>query len=181
MSSNLIAKQSNLSFTLHNKLIEIIGYSKKSFIVIGRILSELKEDDNYKTAIGDMTWVDYLTQPEIGLSKGEAERLIQIYEEFIKRLGFEEDFISQIPIKNIHYLLPIIKKKDKEEVEPLIEDALHLSQKDFKDRVYEVKHEEDDRTYTYLIMKKCDQTSNMQRVHDISSEDIESFIKKYVQ
>jgi len=160
---------------LHIQLVQVVGYSKKSFVLMGKLLSELKMGEVYQQAIGEgiNTWIDYISQPEIGLSKGEADRLIQIYEEFVMRLGFTEDFISSIPIKNIHYLLPIVKKHDDAmNVLELLEDAQQLSQKDFRERVYEAKNEDAERTYEFLIMRKCVETGTLSKVHDISSDQI---------
>lgn len=158
---------------LHEKLLESISYTKKGFIIIGKLLYELKNDNTFALAIGAGidSWRDYLSQPEIGLTIGEASRLIQIYEEFVLRLGLSEDIVASIPIKNLHYLLPIAKQAQTvEDMGGLVGDAQTLSQKDFKERLYEVKHYEDERTYGYLVMKRCIETGVLSRVHDISSE-----------
>lgn len=151
--------------------------AKQNFVLMGKLLYSLKTDDSFQEAVGEGidTWEDYIQQPEIGLSKGEANRLVQIYEHFIDRLGFTHEIVSEVPVKNLHYLLPIVKDMDNvDEVGALLADATMLSQKDFKERLYDIKHEEDERTYGYLIMKKTVETGNMVKVHDISSEDIKS-------
>jgi len=159
----------------HSKLLDIIGLSKESSIILGRLLSELKRDDSFKEAIGEGidTWRDYLAQPEIGLSVGEANRMVQIYDEFVSRLGFNEAYLAEIPVKNLHYLLPIVKKMDlSDDVDELLESARTLSQKDFKERIYDLKDDSGERTYEYLVMKRCIETGNMTKVHDITSEEI---------
>lgn len=163
---------SKVAGTAHSKLIETIGFSKKSFIIIGKLLFILRRNETYKNAIGECSWTEYIAQPEISLTKGEADRLIQIYEEFVKRLGFSEDEVAEIPIKNIHYLLPIAKSKERGAVEPLFYDAQHLSQKDFRERIYDIKHNTDNRTYSYMVMRKCNETGTLTKVHNISSEEI---------
>lgn len=140
---------------------------------MGKLLRELKDGDKYKEAVGAGidTWNDYLAQPEIGLSIGEANRLVQIYGEFVVRLGFDEEYVATIPLKSIHYLLPIVKSMDGEDdVDGLLEDARNLSQKDFKERLFEIKHEDKERTYEYLVMEKCIETGNMTKVHDVNSD-----------
>ena len=135
---------------------------------MGEILYHLKQDDNFQQVVGEGidTWVDYVKQPEIGLSKGEANRLVQIYEQFVHRLGYESDKISEVPIKNLHYLLPVVKELEKgKKVDEMLESAIVLSQSDFKERIYDLKHNED-RTYTYIIMKKSDQTGGLTRVYN---------------
>jgi len=163
-------------YEYHKALIELIKKSKQNFIVMGEILYHLKTDDNFQQAVGEGidTWIDYVKQPEIGLSRGEANRLVQIYENFVHRLGFNPDEIAQVPIKNLHYLLPVVKEMEKsEDVKELLYEAVSLSQADFKERVYDIKNSED-RTYTYIIMKKSDQTGALTRVYDIESKDIKN-------
>lgn len=166
---------------LHEMLLTVVHLSKKSFVTMGRILHALKQDDNYKTAVGKGAddWDDYLRQPEIGLSSSEASRLITIYKEFILRLGYDEQTISEVPIKNMHYLLPLVKKlKTKEEADDLVCEATLMSQKDFKERIYEAKAEEmgsgATRTFEYMIMRKTLETNTLDKVHGIDSETIRS-------
>lgn len=169
---------------LHEALKYVVHLSKRSFVMTGRILHELKKDDKYMQAVGKGadTWKDYLRQPEIGLSEGEASRLMQIYEEFILRLGYDEDTISSVPVKNMHYLLPLAKRlENKEEVDELVADATLLSQKDFKERIFDVKVEESGgdlkRTFEYVIMRKTLETGAMDRVHEIDSDMIKRMFK----
>jgi len=163
---------------LHEALKYVVHLSKRSFVITGRILYELKADNKFKEAVGAGadTWEDYLRQPEIGLSVSEASRLMQIYEEFILRLGYDEDTISSVPIKNMHYLLPLAKKmEDREAVDELVADATLLAQKDFKARIFDVKSKElgiTEKTFEYLIMRKTLETGAMEKVHDISSDMI---------
>lgn len=161
-------------YEYHKALLKLIQDSKRNFMVMGELLYHLREDDNFKEAVGEGidTWIDYIKQPEIGLSKGEANRLVQIYENFVHRLEFKPEDIAQIPIKNLHYLLPVVKEMDNsKDVQNLLDEASSLSQSDFKERIYDIRHDEE-RTYTYIIMKKSDQTGALSRVYDISSDDI---------
>lgn len=160
---------------LHDRILELRYISKRSYVEVGKILSELK-GGLYNEAVGAMTWADYLNQPEIDLSVGEANRLIQIYEEFIVRLGYDMAEFANVPVKNAQCMLPIIKHiTNKEEVDLMVEEALVLTQKDFRERMYDRKEESGEvepRTYEYLIMKKTKETGSMEKVHDIPSEDI---------
>lgn len=169
-------------FELHTELLESIAFTKTGFVIIGKLLYQLNTGSKFLKAVGEgiNTWEDYIAQPEIGLARGEASRLMQIYEEFVLRLGLSEEEVAKIPVKNIHYLLPIVKgKKTTKEMMSLIDDARHLSQKDFKERVYEAKHEIDERTYEYLVMKRCVETGNLSRVHGITSEKIKNFVEEF--
>ncbi len=169
-------------FELHKRLLESISFTKTGFVLIGKLLYKLNSNSSFLEAVGEgiNTWDDYISQPEIGLNRGEAQRLIQIYEQFVLRLGLSEEEVSKIPIKNIHYLLPLVKSATEEEadnIRALVDDATHLSQKDFKERLWDSKHEEEERTYEYLIMRKCIETGNMAKVHGITSTQIIEALK----
>lgn len=167
-------------FETHTELIQNVFDSKKSFVAMGQLLSKLKRQDNFKEAVGEGidTWIDYISQPEIALSKSEADRLIQIYEVLVEKFGYDAEYISNIPIKNLHYLLPRIKdleqgnQDDTDSLASLLDDAKVLSQKDFKERFYEIDHHYTQKTYTYLVMKKCNETGSLTKVHGIESQVI---------
>lgn len=145
---------------------------------MGSLLYELYQEERFLEAVGDgiNTWDDYLKQPEIGLTTKEAGRLMQIYEVFCIQYGYPQNIIADIPVKNMHYMLPIVKKLDGTEgemVEGLVGDATVLSQADFRERIFDVKTEEKvDRTYTYLVMRRCVETNVLNRVFDIDSDEI---------
>ena len=172
---------SETAYKLHTQLLETIVFSKRSFVVIGKILYRLRENNLYQSAVGSGAdnWIDYLAQPEIGLSKGEASRLIQIYEQFIVRFGFSEDFIAEVPLKNIHYILPIVKgMADDADVDTLVDNARVLSQKDLKERVFDIRTDDGgERTYEYVVFKRCVETGTMVKIHDLESEIIKHKLK----
>lgn|SRR5574343_1188353 len=157
----------------HENLVNLIRESKVNFVQMGALLYFLKKDDNFKSSVGSIeTWAEYLRQPEIGLSLGEANRLEQIFETFCIKFGYSTDRIANVPVKNLHYLLPIAKNA--EDIEELLSDAEHLSQKDFRERVFESKNSSQERTYEYFIMQKTLETGNMKKVPDITSEQIKT-------
>lgn len=175
MSQELLVLENYEPHNLHKALLMVVSFSKKSFVTMGKILYELKNEDKWRDAVGDIeTWSDYLKQPEIGLSIGEANRLIQIYETFVIRLEYDEETVSEIPLKSMHYLLPLAKDaKNREEIEGLVDDAINLSQKDFKERLYESKtNNVGTKTFSYFIMRRTEETSTMDKVPEISSEEL---------
>lgn len=163
------------NFDAHNLLVGIIKNSKVNFVQMGAVLKYLKEKDRFKETTGGVdTWQDYISQPEVQLSQSEANRLISIFETFCEKFGYSIDEISEIPVKNIHYLLPIAKKTDdKTFVENLLEDAKVLSQKDFREKIFEDKGGV--KTYEYILMQRCIETGTMRRIHDIESEALSRF------
>jgi len=167
--------QSRGAYELHKTLVEIISYSRRSFVEIGKLLYELKERAKFLSAIGSGidTWDDYISQPEIHLSRGEADRLMQIYDYFVLRNGISEDELSEAPIKSLHYLLPMAKKENNLDMSEMVKSASTLSQKDFREVIGDI-HYGDVRTYEYLVMKRCAETGSLTKVHDITSEQIKN-------
>lgn len=161
---------------LYEMLVHVVSVSKRGFVAMGKLLRELKTNDNYRKAIGAGVddWESFLRQPEISLAAGEANRLIQIYEEFVVRLGYDEQTISEVPVKNLHYLLPLVKRlASREDTDELVADATILSQKDFKERIIDKKYENAGayvKDYEYFIMRKTLNTGTLDRVPSITSE-----------
>lgn len=167
---------------LHVEVVKTIKNAKLNFLELGSYLSMLRSGDLYKQAVGEGvdTWEDYLSQPEVGLSKGEASRFMQIYEVFVERFGFNPKQVSEISLKNIQYLLPLAKEcADKSEVQTLLSEAKTLTRQDFKDRIQEIKHADDVLSYEYLIMKRCDQTGRLEKIWEIPQEEIINLVEKY--
>ena len=157
---------------LYVSLVAKIDLMNYNLLTLGKVLKELKEDDKYKTAVGDTdTWQHFVKQPEVGLTVGEANKLIDIYEVYIEQLGYSEEQLSSISFKNLKTLLPIIKEGVQNQ-EELIEQARVLSDKDFKDALIETKENLDEvqRTYKYVVMKICNETKNMAKVHELTEE-----------
>lgn len=157
---------------LHNEIEGLVRLQVSSDIHLASKLYEIKETGLYKKAVGEgiNTWVDYLRQPEINITPHRANKLVKMYEHFVVGLGYEIDVLDGVPL----YALSYIADKgfnDVDAIDDLFDDARHLTEKDFKEKY----HDEVDggqRTYTFLIMKKCVETGSMEKVHNIKSEDI---------
>ncbi|HRF70290.1 MAG TPA: hypothetical protein PKV66_02540 [Candidatus Pelethenecus sp.] len=161
--------------------------NKLNFLEQGKLLSMLRKNSLYRDTVGEgiNSWHEFLAQPEIGMSPTQANKLLNIYELFIKKLNYAEEEIIKIPIKTLNYL---VKRKEefeelgKDKQEEIIEQAKVLSFKDFKEAYFDQKNEDNKkgevRTFTYVLMQKCDQTGNMTKVHAISSDELEMFVNK---
>lgn len=169
---------------VYQSLVAKEGTIRHNQIKVGGLLKYLKEDDRYKLATGGVdTWNQFLKQPEIGLTVSKANTLIDIYDMFVDKLHISEDYLSSIPFANLKRLLPEMKRRfdethedEKVEIVEILEQARTLSDKDFKNVLVENNETYGDqpRTYTYMVMRKCNETGNLNKVHDISSEDIVS-------
>lgn len=134
---------------------------------MGRLLCDLKDGNKFKDAVGGIdNWDDFLKQPEIGLSRLEGDRLMKIYIKLIVEKDVEVSALAGISLQNLKKLTEVDDVTDE-----IINQAQMLSDKDFKEVLAENKNIET-RTYKYMVMRKCNETGNMTKVHGIESETI---------
>jgi len=182
--------QENL-YQLFEDLSTTITKNKKNFLKQGELLYWLRKNSSYREAIGDGgvdSWHDFLAQPEIGMSPTQANKLLNIYELFIKKLKYAEEEIIKIPIKTLNYLVKSkedFEKLDKGKQDEIVSQAQVLNYKDFKEAYFDQKNESNKgqiiRTYTYVLMQKCDQTGNLSKVHAVDSSELELFVRNMTQ
>lgn len=135
---------------------------------LGMALHSVKKNESYREEIGEGidTWHDYLYM--IGLTNREASYLISAYlwsntldEESLK-------VVADIPKESLKKLV-----SNKETDPEMILAAQTLTVKDFKERFYDHKtKDKGKRTYTYMVMKKCNETGTLEKVHGVESEEI---------
>lgn len=156
-------------------LIGMQEAKRKLDVSRGKILWQLKANNLFRKAFGEGvdTWEEFLRSPEIALSTSEANRLMQLYEYFILKYELDEETLAEIPIKSLNHMLPRLKNGEIKggDIPELVESAKTLTFNEFKERLYDVQNDENaERTYTYLVMRKCKETGNMSKVVTISSE-----------
>lgn len=159
------------------QLIQVQNSSRKLDVIKGKLLWMLRANNLYREAFGEGvdTWDEFLRSPEIALTVSEANRAMQLYEFFIVKYGYDEETLSHTPVKSLHHMLPRLKTGEIEEgdLPELIEAAKALTFNEFKERMYDIQHKEEmPRTYTYLIMRRCNETKNLSRVQEVTSEEI---------
>ena len=155
---------------LHNLLQAFRANDKKDEWMLAELLYKLRRFELWRFAVGGFdSWEDYLKQPELGISRHKADKLVRIYEYFIASKLYTSDVLQDVP----WYALDFVSKKkpDPETIDVLLEDAKHLTPKDFKENYFDVT-DGGDRTYSFVLMKKCDQTGNLEKDHDLSSDTI---------
>lgn len=130
----------------------VFGY-RRFLLEIGGHLKDIRDNKLYE-GFAD-TWVDFVKSPEIGFSVSEAETLIKMHDMFCL-LGAQD-----LPSHNAMRLM-VNKKVDME----LLEDAKVLSLSDFKERIKDKETGNQDRTYRYEVVKRCNETGNIQRVYE---------------
>jgi len=164
--------QATQAHELHTEIESLVKSQFRSDIRLGEKLYVLKRDNLYKKAIGEgiSTWGDYLRQPEISITPFRAAKLIRLYEHFILRIGYQPGDLDGVPT----YALDYISAKglrDVVQIDTLLGDARVLSAKDFREK-YHDDVEQTERTYSYMVMRRCKETNNIEKVHDISSDII---------
>lgn len=151
---------------LHLDLIESVINVRLLNRSIGSLLKQLRYKEGYKDAVGlgIDSWNDYLSQPEIGFTIGEANLLIKIHD--MASEVSTEDF-AEIPVAT----LKIMVRKDLFD-EDSISSAKELTTKDFKE-VHQDRVSDSNgvRTYTYLLMKRCNETGTLSKVKDVLPTD----------
>lgn len=159
MSKSLIS-QAETASDLYTDLVSQENTIRLMRTRVGLLLNSLKHKSLYKKAVGEgiNTWRDFLAMPEIGLSESDAKALMT--------LAKLEDW-------NIPFATAKVITNKGELDAPMLFDAQTLTTKDFKERYHEVKTNDAPQTYTYLVMKKSNETGNMSKVHAITSKDIE--------
>ena len=157
-------------------LIAIQTQTRKLGIVKGKVLWELKANNLFKKAFGQGvdTWEEFLRSPEIAMTVSEANRTMQLYEYFVLKYELSEDELADVPVKSLRHMLPRLKSGEIEsdDIPELIGAASTLTFNEFKERMYDVQFEDENRTYKYIVMRKCNETKNLSKVVDISHEEI---------
>lgn len=149
-----------------NQLVDILQHYKESLSTVGGALRDAKL--NYRDMVGEgiNTWVDFISQPEIGLTAREATSLIQLH-------NLETD--SGIPISTLNLATAKFVASKGIYKPELIEDMRFLSLSDFKERYHDITVGVDNapRSYTCLVMKRCNETGNLSRVYGDGITDVE--------
>lgn len=178
--TSAIEVKAEKSFSDHHELSVYRKSDTYLFLSQGEILNKLRNDELYKLTNGGMSWEDYLKQPEISLTAGQARQRIECYLLFVKSMGMSLEELGFYPLPALKFILGKFHKKvfaNATEIRQVMEASKQLSLKDLKEFVHDANTETIEgapRTYEFLIMKRCIETGNMTKVHDIASEDIKS-------
>lgn len=165
----------------YKKLLEVLHLGRMAGALLGQQLYRLKGNNAFKDAIGEGvdTWEEFLKMPEINLETREANRAMEIYEEFVIKRGYSTEMLAEAGTKTLHYLLPMVKKDEltDKQIGGLLKAGAALPQKSFREKLHEVKHPETPLTYEFVLMRRCIETNNLQKVHEIDHEQIMQVFK----
>lgn len=172
--STKLQRQATEAHQNYQELVKVLRLGRLAGAMLGQCLFRLKANNAYREAIGAgiETWNDFLKMPEIGLDPREATRAMEIYDEFCIKRGYSIEMLAETGTKALHYLLPMVKDgtlKD-EQIGGLLQAGAALPQKSFKEKLHDVRGGE--RHYEFVLMRRCIETDNLQRVDDITSEQL---------
>ena len=131
---------------------------RKFLLELGQEFKRIKDTKDYE-GFAD-TFIDFCKSPEIGFTPTEANTLIKMYDKFM--LLEPEDLPSHNNMK-----LMVNKTVDMD----LLADAQTLTTTDFKEKIKDDESGTQDRTYSYEIIKRCNETGNIKRVYDEELEE----------
>ena len=131
---------------------------RKFLLELGQEFKRVKETKSYEGFADN--FIDTVKSPEIGFTTSEANTLMKMYDMFM--LLEPEDLPSHNNMK-----LMVNKAVDME----LLADAQTLTTTDFKEKIKDDESGTQERTYTYEIIKRCNETGNIKRVYDEEEED----------
>lgn len=135
----------------------VLGY-RRFLIEIGMYFEKIKEDKEYD-GYAD-TWVDFCKSPEIGFSPSEADTLIKMSRMF----GLLE--LADLPSHNNMKLMV-----NKDVHMDLLQSAQTLTTTDFRELIKDEETGTQERTYSYEVIKRCNETGNIKRVYDDEKEE----------
>lgn len=157
----------------YQKLKLICSGSVKHDLLLASYLYDMRRYDLWRDSVGGIdSWADFLKQPEINIPMSKANRLIRVHEYFVVG-GLPGVDISGIPLSKLDY---IARKGKSGRTLELLEAARELSSADFKELLHDVTNgkegEEAERTYEYMVMRRCIETGSLTKVHEVASDDI---------
>lgn len=111
------APVTNVAQLLYTQLRDALKTHRRLAIIVGKLLSDLKENDNYQHLGegGYDTFAHFLQQSEIGLSPTTANAYMDVYRFFVLQLGMTEEEVLEIPINRLITHKARLKKLPKED------------------------------------------------------------------
>lgn len=114
-----ISKKSKVqkAFRLHQELIQLGRSVQKAFILIGKNLYEIQENNLFKH-LGDggyETFNMYLASPELELSRRQAFYLIKVYRIYCKNFGASLEQMEGAKLSALKVTLPVVTQENYEE------------------------------------------------------------------
>lgn len=129
--------QAEYAWEVSQKLQLAKKHSELLFLIIGKLLKEIKDNQLYQQLDYD-TFNAFIQSPEVSFSRDTAYLYIRVYEFYVEQLEIKDSVIQQIPLNKLGLLIPLLKQKDtKIEQQELLSEFVGLGHRDFMLRVRE--------------------------------------------
>lgn len=135
------------AFELNQRLIFAKRQSDFLFLIIGKILKEIREKRLYEH-LDYSTFSSFLSSNDVSFSKESAFMYIRVYEYYIEELQMSEQVIENISVSRLSMLIPVLKKiEDRNEVVELVQEYGSLTHNDFMLKLRQKKHDDKPTVY----------------------------------
>lgn len=134
-------------------LLELVKAYRVFLLELGEHFQRVKDLELFRGYADN--FMDLVKSPEIGFSVDEANTLIRMYNMFC--------MLEPEDLPGHHHMKMMIKKDVSMD---LLESAKTLSVKDFKELIKDEETGTQDRTYTYEVVKRCNETNSITKVYD---------------
>ena len=126
--------QGKNAFELHKSIVRLKVQMGVAFLELGRLLKEIRDKELFKV-LGYDSFQAYLTDSELGFKRRTAYYYIEIYEWYVGKLSYDEQYLAEIGHDGLIRMLPIVKKEypnmPESRLKELMMDAKELRHGDF--------------------------------------------------
>lgn len=182
-------KRSETAFKLEQEVKGIRHKVGESFLELGRLLKEFRDNAYYKDLNYD-TMTDWLSSPDISISIGWAWNFISVYEIFILEHGLSPARVLGADYSKLQEIIPIVRKAP-DSAEEWLEKATDLRRVDLRREIQEFKgldeHDVAERSVAHLPvsrilhwikMLKLFREDNEKVILETLEEELDGEIKK---
>lgn len=132
--------EEDYAFAIWQKLIQAKRGHQVLFLVIGKLLKEIKEQKIY-LKLDYESFEQFLGSEEICWSREAAFMFMRVYEYYIEKLKLPEEKVASITLTKLSMMIPMTKGMDRDKAIEKIEELSALRHNDFMIRS---KQEKDD-------------------------------------
>jgi len=101
-------EEADLAFSLFKQLVEAKRILGANFLLIGAILTKIKEEKLYRYFDCD-TFREFLAMPELGFAWQTSMLFMHVFDLYIRRLKCDQERIANIPISNLQVIAPVVE------------------------------------------------------------------------
>jgi hypothetical protein len=178
------------AFEVHQHILDLKRTMGMAFLEMGKLLKQVR-DEGYYTVLGYDSFASYVINSELGFKTRTAQYYIEIFEWYVDKLSYSQQYLAELGQDKLMRLLPIIKLEYgrltfpdlKDRIEELVTEVKELRPVDFekkyKDDSKQVGHEDYLAPPEYFRCDKCGKWKIVIPIKDCCPEFLAE-IKKYL-